>query len=74
MDILFGVPMIAYGQIKSGDLRPLAVSSDKRLSAYPDIPTLKELGYDVEYYTGAGFPQATRRKPSKFCGRPCRRS
>jgi tripartite-type tricarboxylate transporter receptor subunit TctC len=61
VDMLFGVPMIAHGQIKSGDLRPLAVSSEKRLSAYPDIPTLKELGYDVEYYIWCGLfaPQAT---------------
>jgi tripartite-type tricarboxylate transporter receptor subunit TctC len=68
VDILFGVPMIAYGQIKSGDLRPLAVSSDKRLSAYPDIPTLKELGYDVEYYIWCGLfaPQATPKEILKI--------
>jgi len=68
VDILFGVPMIAYGQIKSGDLRPLAVSSDKRLSAYPDIPTLKELGYDVEYYIWCGLfaPQATPKETIKI--------
>ena len=76
VDILFSVPIIAYGQIKSGDLRPLAVTSDKRLPAYPNIPTLKELGYDVEYYIWCGLfaPQATPKETIKFCGRPCRRS
>jgi tripartite-type tricarboxylate transporter receptor subunit TctC len=61
------VPIIAYGQIKSGDLRPLAVTSDKRLAAYPDVPTLKELGYDVEYYIWCGLfaPQATPKEAIK---------
>jgi tripartite-type tricarboxylate transporter receptor subunit TctC len=68
VDILFSVPIIAYGQIKSGDLRPLAVTSDKRLSAYPDVPTLKELGYDVEYYIWCGLfaPQATPKETLKI--------
>ncbi len=50
VQILFSVPIIASPQIKSGELRPLAVTSVKRLAAYPDVPTLKELGFDVEYY------------------------
>lgn len=28
----------------------LAVTGDERLEAYPDLPTLKESGYDVTYY------------------------
>jgi putative tricarboxylic transport membrane protein len=35
------------GQIKSGKMRALAISSDKRLPGI-DIPTLKEQGIDVE--------------------------
>jgi tripartite-type tricarboxylate transporter receptor subunit TctC len=31
--------------IKAGSLRPLAVLAEKRLSDYPDIPTLTEAGY-----------------------------
>jgi tripartite-type tricarboxylate transporter receptor subunit TctC len=33
------------GVIKGGQVRALAVVSDQRLPEYPDLPTLKELGY-----------------------------
>lgn len=35
------------GQIRSGKLRLLAVSSDKRVPNLPQVPTLKELGVNV---------------------------
>lgn len=35
----------AAGQIKAGRARALALSSEKRLPDYPDIPTFAELGY-----------------------------
>ena len=34
--------------VEQGRLRILAVASDKRLQGFPDIPTLKELGYDID--------------------------
>ena len=33
--------------IKAGTLMPLAVYGETRMRAYPDVPTLKELGYNV---------------------------
>lgn len=35
----------ALGQIRAGTLIPLAVTSEKRMPGFPDVPTLKELGY-----------------------------
>jgi tripartite-type tricarboxylate transporter receptor subunit TctC len=35
----------AHGQIQAGTLVPLVVSSRERLPDYPNVPTLKELGY-----------------------------
>jgi tripartite-type tricarboxylate transporter receptor subunit TctC len=42
-------------QVKAGKLRVLANTGAKRLPAYPDTPTLKELGYDVEVYLWTGL-------------------
>jgi tripartite-type tricarboxylate transporter receptor subunit TctC len=51
----------ATPHIKSGKIRALAVTSVKRHESFPDVPTLKELGYDVEYYLWIGLfaPKAT---------------
>jgi putative tricarboxylic transport membrane protein len=43
------------GFVKSGDVKSLAVMSDERLEAYPDIPTAKEQGIDAEGYNWRGF-------------------
>lgn len=57
-----------YPHIKSGKLRPLALSDVKRSPVLPDVPTLKETGYDVEAYlwvglfTAAGLPEPTFNK------------
>jgi tripartite-type tricarboxylate transporter receptor subunit TctC len=39
----------------AGKLRIIANTGAKRLAAYPDIPTMKELGYDEEVYLWVGM-------------------
>jgi len=42
-------------QIKAGKLRPLAIFGATRSKVLPDVLTLKELGFDVEYYLWVGI-------------------
>ena len=40
---------------KAGEMKVLAVTAPERVDALPDAPTLKELGYDVEFVNWRGF-------------------
>jgi putative tricarboxylic transport membrane protein len=42
-------PSETLSQLRGGLVRALAVGSPTRLAILPDVPTLKELGIDVEY-------------------------
>src|SRR5258705_4787839 len=48
--------------IKARKVRPLANFAATRSKPLPDVPTLKELGYDVEYYLWVGIfaPKGTQ--------------
>jgi tripartite-type tricarboxylate transporter receptor subunit TctC len=48
-------PALAVPHVKAGTLRPLATWGAIRLAFFPDVPTLRELGYDVEYSLWAGL-------------------
>ena len=51
----------ASGQMKAGKLRALACFGAQRAASAPDVPTLKELGYDVEFslWVGLFAPKGT---------------
>jgi tripartite-type tricarboxylate transporter receptor subunit TctC len=62
VDLLVSSIPSAIGQIKVGKLRPLAVTSAKRSSMLPDVPTVAELGYkkfDVSTWYGLLAPAGT---------------
>jgi tripartite-type tricarboxylate transporter receptor subunit TctC len=48
--LLSSHPGVSGPQVKAGKLRPLASWGAERIPAFPDVPTFKELGYDIEYY------------------------
>ncbi len=68
-DLIGGQVHFAFDQIsvalqyfKNGMLRPLAVTSTKRTTWLPDVPTFKELGYpdfDAQTFTGLFAPAGT---------------
>lgn len=62
VDLLVSSLPSAMGQIKSGKLRPLAVTSATRSSSLPDVPTVAESGYqgfDVSTWYGVLAPAGT---------------
>jgi tripartite-type tricarboxylate transporter receptor subunit TctC len=44
-DLLFANTGVFLGAIKSGKLRPIAVAALRRLTLFPDVPTLNESGF-----------------------------
>jgi len=64
VDFYFSPLAPALPFIRDGQLRALAVSSSKRASALPDIPTTLEAGYadsDYDFYSGMWLPAKTPR-------------
>lgn len=52
---------LAAGHVKAGKLRLLAQTGTGPVAAFPEVPTFKSQGYDVEYTAWAGLvaPQGT---------------
>jgi tripartite-type tricarboxylate transporter receptor subunit TctC len=48
-------------QVKAGKLRPLAVTTAKRLDVFPDVPTVADFvpGYEASGFAGIGVPKKT---------------
>jgi len=60
-DFTITSPGEVISQVNSGQLKPLAVMADKRLTGLPDVPTMKEEGFDVTSATwrGLAVPKGT---------------
>ncbi|SMB97236.1 Tripartite-type tricarboxylate transporter, receptor component TctC [Thermanaeromonas toyohensis ToBE] len=60
-------PGEAIPHIKAGKLRPLAISSTQRFPALPDVPTMKEKGFDIDMgvkkfvFAPKGLPEEARK-------------
>jgi tripartite-type tricarboxylate transporter receptor subunit TctC len=64
VDLMFAPLPVMLPHIKSGRVRPIAVSTGKRSGALPDIPTVAEsglAGYEATNAVGVLAPAATPR-------------
>ena len=62
--LLAAHPAVGGPQARAGLLRPLGAMGSKRVASFPDVPTLKELGFDAQYYQWNGlFTQAKVPEP-----------
>ncbi len=61
VDALSTGPSSIMGHVKAGKIRVLATWGEARHPAFPDVPTLKELGYDAQFsqWTGLFVPAGT---------------
>jgi tripartite-type tricarboxylate transporter receptor subunit TctC len=55
LDAVICSPMETGPQVQGGDLRLLALFYEERMSLFPEVPTLKELGVDLTNLTWLGF-------------------
>jgi tripartite-type tricarboxylate transporter receptor subunit TctC len=62
VDVLFGNPLAVMPLVTGGLLRPIAVSSARRLGALPEVPTVAEsgfAGFDAVNWSGLVAPART---------------
>ncbi|MDP1674441.1 MAG: tripartite tricarboxylate transporter substrate-binding protein, partial [Burkholderiales bacterium] len=60
-DFTFATALAAQPFIKSGKIRPLAVTTAKRSSAFPDLPTMNTIhpDFEADNWYGMFFPKGT---------------
>ena len=61
VDVMFDNVPSSIGHIQGGKIRPLAVTTDARSKALPDVPTVAETvpGYEASAWFGIGVPKGT---------------
>jgi tripartite-type tricarboxylate transporter receptor subunit TctC len=75
IDFYFTDATTTLGQVAGGKWKPLAVTGAKRTAAFPDLPTMAELGYPMELspwwgvIVPAGTPQPIKDKLALWTGK-----
>jgi tripartite-type tricarboxylate transporter receptor subunit TctC len=61
VQVMFDPIVACIGQVKSGTLRALAVTTAERAKVLPDVPTIAETvpGYEARGFQGVGAPHGT---------------
>jgi tripartite-type tricarboxylate transporter receptor subunit TctC len=61
VQVLFDIVTNSIEQIRAGTLRALAITTEARCAALPDVPTVADFvpGYESSYWTGFGAPGGT---------------
>lgn len=62
VDMIFDQPISSEAFVRSGQLKPLAVTSRNRMPGYPDVPTMAEAGFPgfvVDVWYGLAFRAGT---------------
>ncbi|WP_258358730.1 tripartite tricarboxylate transporter substrate binding protein [Moorella sulfitireducens] len=68
VDFISANPSEILEQVRAGKMRVLASASEQRLSAFPDVPTMKELGIDVVFkgHRGIMAPKGISQEVVKY--------
>ena len=62
VDMIMASPPSVMGNVRGGQMRPLAISGSQRVSALPDVPTFAEAGlpqFKVLNWSGLAAPKGT---------------
>lgn len=69
VDACVGNPLEYMGHLGSGSVRALVVFRDERFSAFPDVPTTKEVGLDTpkfQMWRGVAMPKDVDDAPAAY--------
>lgn len=76
VDGMLGAAGTVLEHVKSGKLKPFVVGSPERYTVFPDVPTLRELGFNQEASTWWGYvvPKGTPRQNIDFLAEAIRKT
>ncbi|RZJ19242.1 MAG: tripartite tricarboxylate transporter substrate binding protein [Haliea sp.] len=66
VDITAQAPGTVAAHLKAGTVRVLGTWGAERLKAWPDVPTFREQGFDVEFYIWSGLFAPAGLQPAKL--------